>query len=227
MNFNYEEDVPEINSNIQNDAEDDRLAKELEMMLSGSPDQFSDSKYWEHRYTENSEPFEWYFNFEHFLPFIEKRIELKGKAANIGCGTSAMGMDLIKAGFSHVVCTDISNVAISVMKNRYKDEKNLEFVVDDCLNTKLEENSYDCIFDKGTIDALFCNEHPGRIARAIFSGVLKALKKGGYFVAISFGDMEDRQKYFEKEEFDWKLLDVITVPNEIGTPHFIYLCQKN
>ena len=226
MNFNYEEEVPEINLNLENDEEDDRLQKELELMLSGSPDQFSDSSYWEKRYTENPNIFEWYRGFNHFIDDIKTVFNFKGIAANIGCGTSTMGIDLLNAGFSHVINTDISCAAINIMKEKFKDVKDVEWIVDDCLDTHLPPNMFDCIFDKGTIDALICNEHPGKIMRKIFNGVLRSLKKGGYFVVISFGDEDDRQSYFEKEEFAWDLVQILTISNDIGTPHFVYICRK-
>lgn len=226
MNFNYEEEVEEINLSIENDPEDDKLLQELEMMLSGTPDQFSDNSYWEKRYKSNQNIFEWYFDFSHFRDVIKNVIEFKGTAANIGCGTSAMGVDLFHAGFERVVNTDISESAINAMKEKFQDEKNVEWLVDDCLDTKLEPNSFDCVFDKGTIDALVCNEHPGRTMRKIFNGVIRSLKSGGFFVVISFGDSEDRQRYFEKEEYEWDLVNVLTVTNNIGTPHFIYICKK-
>ena len=226
MNFNYEEEVEEINLNIKNDEEDDRLMKELEMMLSGSPDQFSNTNYWDHRYKENPNPFEWYFGFNHFVEDIKSVINLKGIAANIGCGTSSMGVDLLNAGFTHIVNTDISCAAINIMKERYKDIQEVEWIVDDCLDSHLPINTFDCIFDKGTVDALVCNQHPGKIMRKMFTGVIRSLKSGGYFIVISFGDEDDRQSYFEKEEYPWDLIQILTVSNDIGTPHFVYIYQK-
>ncbi|EAX93030.1 hypothetical protein TVAG_255110 [Trichomonas vaginalis G3] len=229
MDFNYEEEVEEINYNIPNDEEDDRLAKEVEQLFKTGPVAFVDSSYWDQRYTDNPKHFEWYLGFDHFLPEIKKFVPLKGIAANIGCGTSIMGMELIDAGFTTVDNTDISHVAIDHMKELFKDVKNVNWILDDCTNTKLEKNHYDVIFDKGTLDALICCDDPDDILNDIFKGVINSLKPGGYFVEISFGCPEERQEYFDVEGLNWNQVIICTLSSELTktTPYFIYIYRKN
>lgn len=228
MDYNYEEEVEEINFNLPNDEEDDRLAREVEALFKTGPVAFVDSSYWDQRYTDNPKHFEWYLPFDHFLPDIKKFVPLKGVAANIGCGTSTMGMELIQCGFSHVDCTDISAVAIDHMKELYKDEKNVSWILDDCIDTKLEKNKYDVIFDKGTIDALICCEDPDDLLNDIFKGVINSLKPGGYFVEISFGSPEERQEYFDVDNLKWTQIVIRTLKPTVpkATPYFIYIYRK-
>ncbi|NIP61531.1 MAG: methyltransferase domain-containing protein [Nitrosopumilaceae archaeon] len=91
------------------------------------------------------------------LPWFTKRldfdlqIELKnrnlrsGRFLDLGTGIGTQAIALSNMGFD-VTGADISEVAIEKAKKR---SDKINFVVDDILNTKLPDDSFDFIFDRG------------------------------------------------------------------------------
>jgi SAM-dependent methyltransferase len=75
---------------------------------------------------------------------------IKGRFLDLGTGPATQAIELFKLGFQ-VTATDISENAIFRAKRMSKD---IEFVVDDILDTKLKEDSFDYIFDRGCFHVL-------------------------------------------------------------------------
>jgi Methyltransferase domain len=48
----------------------------------------------------------------------------------------------------------LSEAAIKRARNVYADEKNIDFIVDDIINSNLKENQFDYIFDRGCFHVL-------------------------------------------------------------------------
>jgi Methyltransferase domain len=48
----------------------------------------------------------------------------------------------------------LSEAAIKRARKLYANEKNIDFIVDDILNSKLRENEFDYIFDRGCFHVL-------------------------------------------------------------------------
>jgi SAM-dependent methyltransferase len=74
----------------------------------------------------------------------------KGRFLDLGTGPATQGIELSKLGFQ-VTATDISENAITRAKRM---SKGIEFIVDDILDSKLKENSFDYIFDRGCFHVL-------------------------------------------------------------------------
>ena len=55
---------------------------------------------------------------------------------------------------SSFICSDLSEAAINRARNVYANEKNLEFIVDNILNSKFKDNEFDYIFDRGCFHVL-------------------------------------------------------------------------
>lgn len=84
---------------------------------------------------------------------------------NIGCGTSALGVELAKTDIAavaglHVTNLDYSPVAISAMKALYPEdgEHRNEWIVADALHMPFEASKFDLVLDKGTFDAFECGD---------------------------------------------------------------------
>src|ERR671917_1691768 len=69
---------------------------------------------------------------------------------DLGTGPATQAIELSKLGFQ-VTATDISENAITRAKRM---SKGIEFIVDDILNSKLKEDSFDYIFDRGCFHVL-------------------------------------------------------------------------
>ena len=103
---------------------------------------------WDDYYKEtNVEEMPWYEkNLDHDL---ENEITLNnlktGSFLDLGTGSGTQAIQLIKYGFK-ITGTDISQSAIDKAKKLSKD---VDFMVDDILNSKLDDKKFDFIFDRG------------------------------------------------------------------------------
>ena len=70
------------------------------------------------------------------------------KFLDLGTGPATQAIWLTKRGFN-VTGSDLSEAAIKRARTVYANEKNVNFVVDDILNSNLKENQFDYIFDRG------------------------------------------------------------------------------
>jgi SAM-dependent methyltransferase len=76
-----------------------------------------------------------------------------GKFLDLGTGPATQAILLAKRGFN-VTASDLSEAAINRARNVYANEKNVNFIVDDILNSKLKENEFAYIFDRGCFHVL-------------------------------------------------------------------------
>lgn len=81
---------------------------------------------------------------------LAKRNLNKGKFLDLGTGPGTQAVELSKMGFT-VTGTDLSENAI---KKAQKLGSKAEFIVDDILNSKLKENSFDYVLDRGCFHVL-------------------------------------------------------------------------
>src|SRR5215216_4364414 len=105
----------------------------------------------------------------------------KGRFLDLGTGPATQAIELSKLGFQ-VTATDISDNAITRAKRMTKD---IEFIVDDILDTKLKKDSFDYVFDRGCFHVL----EPSSRHRYV-SQVSKILRDGGLLFLKTFSAKE-------------------------------------
>jgi SAM-dependent methyltransferase len=99
----------------------------------------------------------------------------KGRFLDLGTGPATQAIELSKLGFK-VTATDISENAITRAKWM---SKGIEFIVDDILESKLKEDSFDYIFDRGCFHVLqpsFRQRYVNQVSRLLRDGGLLFLK---------------------------------------------------
>ena len=99
----------------------------------------------------------------------------KGRFLDLGTGPATQAVELSKFGFQ-VTATDISENAITRAKRM---SRGIEFIVDDILESKLKEDSFDYIFDRGCFHVLEPSSrqrYVNQISRIIREGGLLFLK---------------------------------------------------
>jgi SAM-dependent methyltransferase len=115
---------------------------------------------WEALYkTQKVETMPWYN--ENFDSDLEKELDERKiinvggnkKFLDLGTGPATQAVWLAKKGFK-VIGSDLSEAAINRARNVYANEKNLEFIVDNILNSKFKDNEFDYIFDRGCFHVL-------------------------------------------------------------------------
>ena len=71
----------------------------------------------------------------------------------------------------------------------YANEKNIDFIVDDILNSKLKENEFDYIFDRGCFHVLLPADRERYITK-----IKQILKDNGILFLKCFSDKEPRKE---------------------------------
>jgi len=137
-----------------------------------APD-YGSQKYWNARYegatfipvgkTGEEErvitPYDWYANYAQLKGTLHTYLKEKrsDRILMLGCGTSTLSEDLWNDGWMSVTNVDYSEVAVNYMRKRNTTKEGMEYLVMDVKRmSALDSGTYDCIIDKGCVDALFC-----------------------------------------------------------------------
>jgi SAM-dependent methyltransferase len=105
----------------------------------------------------------------------------KGRLLDLGTGPATQAIELSKLGFQ-VAATDISENAITRAKRM---SKGIEFIVDDILESKLKDDSFDYIFDRGCFHVL----EPSSRQRYV-NQISRILRDGGLLFLKTFSSKE-------------------------------------
>jgi ubiquinone/menaquinone biosynthesis C-methylase UbiE len=74
---------------------------------------------------------------------------------------------------------DISSVVVHQMRATFPDVPRLYWLVMDCTNMGFDDDHFDIVFDKGTIDALMCDTSCLGPIGATLRQIYRVLKPGG------------------------------------------------
>jgi len=191
--------------------------------------------YWDKRYTEDPEPFDWYQRYDSLKHIINKWCPKESsRTLIVGCGNSKLSEDMNADGYCAIVNIDISPVVIEQMKE--KSNSALEYVVMDVTEmTAFESASFDAVIDKGTLDALLCGEGSAENADRMCSEISRVLKPSGTFMLITYGSPKTRMQYLEPRKYQWEVskftVDKPTVnfddkDQREKDVHYVYCCKK-
>jgi SAM-dependent methyltransferase len=141
---------------------------------------------------------------------LEERNIREGSFLDLGTGPATQAFQLAKMGFK-VTGSDISEVAINRAREIYekKDKIGIRFIVDDILNSKIEDNEFDYIFDRGCFHVLPVDKRLKYVME-----VNRLLKYGRLLFLKCFSKKEPREEgpykfsedeirdLFERESFE-------------------------
>src|SRR5919202_3895404 len=113
---------------------------------------------------------------------LDRREITSGKFLDLGTGPATQAILLAKRGFD-VVGSDLCEAAIKRARNVYASEKNIEFIVDDILNSKLKDGEFDYIFDRGCFHVLLPIDRHRHIVKT-----KQILKNNGILFLKCFSD---------------------------------------
>ena len=74
----------------------------------------------------------------------------------------------------------------------------MKWDVMDCRDLTYEDEHFDLIVDKSTIDALLCGENAYLSVALMLAECQRVLKTGGFYVAISYGTPDARTFHFQR-----------------------------
>jgi cyclopropane fatty-acyl-phospholipid synthase-like methyltransferase len=110
------------------------------------------------------------------------------KNLDLGTGPATQAIWLVKKGFT-VIGSDLSEAAINRTRKVYASEKNVNFIADDIVNTKLKSNEFDYIFDRGCFHVL-----PPRVRKEYINKITRILKDNGILFLKCFSDKEPMEE---------------------------------
>jgi ubiquinone/menaquinone biosynthesis C-methylase UbiE len=202
------------------------IDRELENILNHPAPAYGELQYWNDRYrSQRGEVFEWFQPWTVLRPYVAKHIPSHGTALVLGCGSSSMSAELL-VPFARVSSIDISDEVIAQMKEKYAREPALDFVTMDCTKLSFKDNSFEAVFDKGTLDTLLCYDNSEPLVERALREIARVLKPGGAFFLVSYGIPKTRKKYFDKST-GLSLVDTVAVtkPGQ-STSHYVYVGQR-
>jgi len=164
---------------------------------------FGDANYWDAQYTAGgqNEVVEWFGISYLDVRTVIRRIMAPSKLEpilHVGCGNSTWPSDLWDAGYIHVTSIDISTVALQHMSKRYARKKELQWLPVDCTNMSFDDDSFQCVMDKGTFDAVLCTNDPEGLVKAYLGEVYRVLRPGGTFMLVTGYEPKDLIPRFQK-----------------------------
>ena len=144
--------------------------------------------------SQRVETMPWYnenFDFDLEKELDERKIIINNnsddskKFLDLGTGPATQAIWLAKRGFK-VIGSDLSEAAINRAREIYANEENVNFIVDDILNSKFKDNEFDYIFDRGCFHVLLPADRQKYISK--IKQILK--KDNGILFLKCFSDKE-------------------------------------
>uniref|UniRef100_A0A7S1Z5D5 Methyltransferase type 11 domain-containing protein n=1 Tax=Ditylum brightwellii TaxID=49249 RepID=A0A7S1Z5D5_9STRA len=157
--------------------------------------------YWDARYMNFSSPFEWYCGFADIEDIITRYCPKDANVLIAGSGNSLLSKDMCDRGYSFIRNIDFSRVVIDQMKMRYKKYADImKWEQMNCIDMLIDDNAFDCVIDKGTLDSIFCTDDVEIAVKRYCSEVERVLKPHGVWIVISCGAPEVRLELFENDD---------------------------
>ncbi|KAJ1985585.1 hypothetical protein H4R33_003922 [Dimargaris cristalligena] len=200
--------------------------------LPKSNTEYGTKTYWEERYTRegSDHTFDWFKTYRDLLPIFEREVPDKsGRVLMLGAGNSTLSEDMYRDGYHHITNIDFSETVIDQMRQRCADLTEMEWEVMDIRELQLADASFDLVVDKGTMDALMCeqgdvwdpSEELMENVRREVDEALRVLKVGGKFIYITFGQPHFRSRHLKRDAFH---LEIHTIGDAFH--YFVYICTK-
>ena len=225
----YLKDKAILNNNNDQLNEQFNIDEELENILNHSSPLYNEKEYWNNRYEKEPNEYEWYQNWNRLKPIFTQYINSNSIVLDVGCGTSNILNELIKEGISKGIGIDFSEILISKLKNNFLNESKLEFILTDCIKLPFQDNSFDFIYDKGTLDSLISTIESTKNINLMIKEIYRVLKPNGHFIEISYGTPTTRSNFLKSSNFEWNLIETKKIEKiyEPDSFHFIYIIKKN
>lgn len=168
---------------------------------------------------------EWYVGYDAMREDLLRYAGRNQAVLLLGCGTSTLGEDMARDGFSRVAAVDYSESCISTMRRvqgaRLREAEaaatgieigtpppcEVDYRVMDVTEMAYEADAVDCVLDKATLDTMCqLDDDPsaaGSSARRMLIESFRVLKPGGHYVCLTYGDPESRLGLFGADRLEW------------------------
>jgi ubiquinone/menaquinone biosynthesis C-methylase UbiE len=216
---------------------------------------FGSKEYWEfsyHKLEERKEKltkskkkfkytlYDWYQNWDVMRPYVKKYLKdtKDNVILNTGCGNSDIGEKMWEEDIGKIINIDYSESAIRYMQERFNSIfsdckspplENISYLHMDARKMLFEDEKFDLILDKGTMDAVLLSDNGISPAIELARECYRVLKKGGHLIVVSHSTPQERDPILK--EFSWKMLDWVKLKRPPTTVtgasiDHIYILQK-
>ncbi|XP_078159106.1 uncharacterized protein LOC144554666 isoform X2 [Carex rostrata] len=150
---------------------------------------YGEEWYWDDRYRKEQATFDWYQRYEAVAPLLRLLLRPSHRILLVGCGNSPFGEEMVNDDYEQVVNIDISSVVIRAMQSKYSHLPHLQYMKMDVRDmSAFEDNSFDAVIDKGTLDSIMCGNDSQVNATKMLKEVHRVLKERGIYIMITYGD---------------------------------------
>ena len=168
------------------------------------PNNYGDKDYWDQRYKEKSEVFEWLESWGEIKDVVEnhcigglitpdmsedqkRQVRSKIKVLNVGCGNAVLPEDMYDDGYRLVYNMDFSDSCIKQMSER-NIVKRPEMIWEtmDARDLAYPDGMFDLVIDKGTVDAMMCSDFAEINVAVTLKECQRVLKDGGIYLVVSY-----------------------------------------
>lgn len=168
---------------------------------------YGDALYWDARYVQEAESFDWYQRYASLRPLVRRYIPTSSRVLMVGCGNALMSEDMVDDGYENIMNVDISSVAIDLMRRKYEHMPQLNYMEMDVRDMSFfPDESFDAVIDKGTLDSLMCGSDAPISAARMLGEVSRLLKPGGIYMLITYGDPKVRMPHLTRSIYSWKIV---------------------
>ncbi|KAK8797588.1 hypothetical protein WA158_005934 [Blastocystis sp. Blastoise] len=195
---------------------------------------YGDTKYWDDRYLKDTDEFEWYQGYDSLKSILSQYVKRDDHILIVGCGNSNITGDMYKDGYKYITNIDISSVCIQQMKTKYASTPEIQWDVMDVCHMTYSDESFDFIFDKGTMDAILCSDNDQEACSSALKEILRVLKPNGIYFNMTYGIPSNRMCYFNIPPFQVTHEQVLkpqlqNIPGSVDDAHryhHMYICKK-
>ena len=206
-------------------------------LLPRTHSEFQAKEYWDSFFSKRSKAFEWYGEYTDLCHVLHKYLKPTSRVLVVGCGNSKLSEDLYDAGFQTIENIDISDVVIRQMSAKNKQKRlAMIFTKMDLLHMTYVNTQFDCVLDKGTLDAIFSNTDDKTVQSVdqMFAEIERVLKIAGRYLCISLAQEHILKKLLEKFEVGWlvRVHKVLLGDDDSGSgmggalPVFVFILTK-
>ena len=160
---------------------------------------YGDPRYWDDRYKQHRDStFDWLENYHTLKPLLDRLLQRSDRILNVGCGNGELTEEMFDDGYAGLVNSDISAVVVEQMADRNRHRPGMQWLVDDALDMQFDDESFDAVLDKSTLDAILCGKQPALKASQMLAEVQRVLKTGGVYIIISYGSPDKRLPHVQR-----------------------------
>ena len=189
---------------------------------------YGDKYYWEARYINDPEAFEWYQEPDVLSSVFKEYIDPEeGRVLVVGNGTSLTPSVIAQNGCESCVAIDFAKSAVKVMKKQNKELENVQIKQMDVRELNFPEGDFQAIIDKACIDSvLYLGDAE---VNQMMAEISRVLKRRGVYICLSCHGPDDMKRYFDNPaELLLELEKVTEIPKPLPSevPHYLYIVRK-